>query len=108
TSNIIVAVDENTPDYGNNPSWAGYILAPSSGNKSIYYYSDSTNPNPASPPTASSRSNTVAQIQFVGSLLAPCTGTPSAGTASANPARGTEGSTYVLSTTGATNGMGLT
>src|SRR5690606_32934888 len=49
TSNIVVAVDENTSTYGSTPSWAGYTLAPSSGNKGIYYYSDGTNPNPASP-----------------------------------------------------------
>ncbi|HPW98751.1 MAG TPA: GEVED domain-containing protein, partial [Flavobacterium sp.] len=63
--NLVVAIDENTASYGGNPNWASYTLAPTTGNKSIYYRNDSTNPSPSTPPTASSRSNVVAQIQFV-------------------------------------------
>ena len=81
TSNIVIAIDENTPDYGGSPSWAGYTLAPSTGNKAIYKYIDGTDINPSSPPTGS-RTNAVAQIQFVGTLSPPCTGTPSGGAVS--------------------------
>ncbi|MBX7180104.1 MAG: hypothetical protein K1X32_11115, partial [Saprospiraceae bacterium] len=37
TSNIVVAIDENTSTYGNSPGWKGY--APGA-NRGIYYYSD--------------------------------------------------------------------
>ena len=62
--NLVVAIDENTASYGSNPNWASYTLAPSTGNKAIYYRSDSTNPDPTGPPTGT-RSNIVAQMQFV-------------------------------------------
>ena len=81
TSNIVVAIDENTPTYGTYTDWAGYTLAPASGNKGIYYYRDTTNIDPATPPSGT-RSNNVAQIQFVGSLTPACTGTPTGGTVS--------------------------
>ncbi|MBW7867141.1 MAG: T9SS type A sorting domain-containing protein [Brumimicrobium sp.] len=78
-SNIVIAVDQNTPSWGNTPNWAGYTLAPSTGSKGIYYYSDGTNPDPASPPTASNTTNTVAQIQFDMTPAIACSGQPSAG-----------------------------
>lgn len=99
TSNIVVAVDENTPTYGNSPGWAGYTLAPSTGNKVIYYYSDPTNPDPASPPTANSRTNNAAQIRFTGNLFPECTGTPNAGTVPSTLAV-CAGTPLVLSATG--------
>lgn len=78
-SNIVIAVDQNTPSWGSDPSWAAYTLAPSTGSKGIYYYSDGTNPDPASPPTASNTTNTVAQIQFDMTPAIACSGQPSAG-----------------------------
>ncbi|MCO5260211.1 MAG: choice-of-anchor J domain-containing protein [Crocinitomicaceae bacterium] len=69
-SNIVVAVDENTGAYGGFTSWSGYTLAPSTGNKGIYRYVDNTDIDPSSPGTATSISNTVAQIQFFGTLTA--------------------------------------
>lgn len=99
TSNIVVAVDENTPTYGSSPNWAGYTLAPNAGNKVIYYYSDSNNPDPASPPTASSRTNVTAQIRFTGNLFPDCTGTPNAGTVPSTMAV-CAGTSIVLTATG--------
>src|SRR5690606_24729662 len=81
TSNIIVAIDENTPGYGNSPDWSGYTLAPASGNKGLYKYRDYTDIDPLNPPTGT-RTNTVAQIQFIGNLTPPCTGAPLGGTVS--------------------------
>src|SRR5699024_10058882 len=80
-SNIVVAVDQNTSDWGNTPAWAGYELG---SNKGIYYYSDGTNPDPEDPPTADAVSTAVAQIRFEGDLLEDCEGTPSAGTIAEN------------------------
>ena len=65
TSNIVVAVDENASSYSCTASFRSYSSAT---NTAIYYYSDGTNPNPASPPTASGRTGTLAQIQFFGAV----------------------------------------
>src|SRR5690606_29745066 len=67
TSNIVVAIDENTPSWGNSTSWSGYTLAPVSGNKGIYKYQDTNDINPLNPQTGT-RTNTVAQIKFIGNL----------------------------------------
>ena len=104
-SNVVIAIAENTPDYGNNPSWAAYTLAPSSGSKALYKYQDGANINPASPPSGSV-TNIVAQIQFDGSLMQPCTGTPDAGTAVLTPGGGNAGSTFMANATGVTGASG--
>jgi hypothetical protein len=61
TDNLIVAVDENTAGYA-SMSWGAFTSGTNTG---IYYYSDTINPDPASPPTASSRTATIDRIQFV-------------------------------------------
>lgn len=79
TSNLVVAIREKTPGWGGSPSWSSYSATGS--NRGIYYYNDNTNPNPASPPPASGRSNNLAQIQFEWESNLPlCTGSPVAGT----------------------------
>lgn len=61
TQNLIVALDENQSGYGTSVYWRQFT---SIANTSIYYYSDGTNPNPASPPTAIGRQGFVNQIQL--------------------------------------------
>lgn len=61
TSNLIIAVDENTSGYA-SMSWGAFTSGTNTG---IYYYNDSTNPDPASPPTASSRTGSIDRIQLV-------------------------------------------
>lgn len=61
TDNLVIAVDENTSGYA-SMSWGAFT---SGSNTGIYYYNDSTNPDPASPPTASSRTGTIDRIQLV-------------------------------------------
>lgn len=82
TSNLIVAVDENVPSWDCTANWGSYT---SGTNTAIYYNVDAaaSNPNPASPPSATGRTNIVARLQFVGqqaSCLAPSGVTASAAT----------------------------
>lgn len=79
TSNLIVAVDENVVNYSCTAAFGSYA---STANSGIYYRSDSTNPDPAAPPTASGRTATLPRIQFEG-ILATCLA-PSGVTAVAN------------------------
>ncbi|CAM4112289.1 GEVED domain-containing protein [Flavobacterium antarcticum] len=107
-SNVVIAIAENTEDWGNSPSWTSYTLAPASGSKGIYYYADGATVDPATPPTAKGISNNVAQIQFDGTLQEGCTGTPSGGTASLSTNTGNAGSNFTASATGVTGASGLT
>lgn len=79
-SNIVVAIDENTPSYS-NVIWRRHSTG---ANRSILYYNDWTNPNPSSPPTANARYSYVAQAQFVHEPVTSCSGTPSHTTISAS------------------------
>ncbi len=49
--NLIVAVDENTPGYTSSADEFYCDVNSAKANVSIYYYSDDTNPDPASPPS---------------------------------------------------------
>ncbi|RYZ54824.1 MAG: fibronectin type III domain-containing protein, partial [Sphingobacteriales bacterium] len=69
TSNVVVAVDENTASYSCTASWAAYSA---SANRAIVYYNDSTNPSPSAPPTASATSALVPQMQIVTSVPPSC------------------------------------
>lgn len=60
--NLVVAVDENTPNYTCSINWYSFTSGTNTG---IYYRADATNPDPASPPTASGRSGILAQVQLV-------------------------------------------
>ncbi len=60
SDNLIVAIDENTSGYS-SMTWGSFV---SGSNTAIYYRNDSTNPDPTTPPTASSRTGTIARIQF--------------------------------------------
>ncbi len=60
TSNIVIAVDENVTGLSCTAQWASFPAE----NRGMVYQSDSNNPNPASPPTASSRYNTIPQVQL--------------------------------------------
>jgi hypothetical protein len=62
TSNLVVAVDENTSLY--DSSAGRFYQSTVSGNRSLVYYSDPTNPNPASPPTAMYMQASIPDIVF--------------------------------------------
>ncbi len=68
-NNLVVAVDENTPGYSSyHVNWQGFS---SNLNAGIYYYSDSTNPNPASPPTATNTNAFLSELQIVFRITDP-------------------------------------
>ena len=60
TDNLVIAVDENTSGWA-SLSWGAFT---SGSNTGIYYYNDETNPDPASPPTASTRTSSINRIQL--------------------------------------------
>ena len=96
-SNLVIAVDENTPNWGNTPAWAGYTTT---ANKGIYYYNDTTNPDPLAPPVANGRNTSnmgLAQIQFEFTGATPCSGTPSPGNTEASAVSVCADSAVVLS-----------
>lgn len=51
TGNLVVAAEENSPGYDNNDE-VMYVY-PGASNSTLFYKNDSTNPDPASPPTGS-------------------------------------------------------
>ena len=77
TSNIVVGVDENSPGYTSSftikAKWGSYKV---NVNRGIYYRADSTNPDPASPPSPSSRLQDIPKIRLTGVELVPCTTAP--------------------------------
>ena len=99
-SNIVVAVDENTPSYNCTVQWQAFTGT----DRGIYYYSDGTNPDPLTPPVATSVVSSIAQIQFDGTFQTPCIGTPNAGSILASMAV-CGGSPINLSSIGATSGV---
>ncbi|MDR0802057.1 T9SS type A sorting domain-containing protein [Fluviicola sp.] len=76
-SNVVVGVDENTASYS-GITWRSQSTG---ANRALYYYNDATNPNPASPPTASSLFSYVPQAQFVHVPSVSCSGMPAHATA---------------------------
>lgn len=61
TDNLVIAVDENTSGYASAANWGSFT---SGSNTGICYYSDGTNPDPSSPPSASIRSSSIDRIQL--------------------------------------------
>lgn len=103
TSNIVVAVNETTANWGSNPNWAAYTLQPTSGGKGIYDYRDGSVFDPASPPSGATVVNKVAQIQFDGDLQQPCAGTPDAGSVAVTAGM-CAGQGFTLESVGVTTG----
>src|SRR5690606_33481967 len=83
--NLVVAVDENSAGYEYNSNMFRYT---SGTDRSLYYRADGTNPDPASPPTASAAPyDFYNNIQIEMTPLTACSGTPNGGvaTSSSNP-----------------------
>lgn len=103
---LVVAVDENTPGYASsNVLWN---TTGTGQNRSIYYYNDNTNPDPASPPSATARNNNVSNVQF-DFVQTPCNGTPAPGATLASAAVLCSGGSSLLTLQnnyGANSGIG--
>lgn len=78
TSNIVVGVDENSTGTSCTANWGSYAAGT---NRGMQYRNTATNPDPATPPTATSRYNIIPTLQMVGTVLAPCVTTPPVGLA---------------------------
>ena len=81
-SNVVVGVDENISGYTSANYWR-YQSTGAGSNRSMYYYSDSNNPDPAAPPTGT-RVAYVPHAQFVHAPTVPCSGPPTHATATAS------------------------
>ncbi len=67
TSNLVLAVDENVTGFA-NATWASTTA---SANRTLYYRSDTNNPNPASPPSGTLITD-LAQMQIVATTPPDC------------------------------------
>lgn len=104
-SNIVVAVDENTPGYSCTQDW--YAFYPST-TRGLLYYSDVTNPDPVSPPNANYTSYSLAHILFDYDDAPSCGDlTFAAGTIEA-PSSVCPGSYFTIVNTGSIVGTGVT
>ncbi len=65
--NLIVAVDENEPNY--DSSSTGFYCTPTPAPRGLLYYSDSNNPDPSAPPAAYYMRNYLANLIVVSSPL---------------------------------------
>lgn len=100
-SNLIVAVDENQSGFNCTINWRKSDLG---SNRGIYFRSDSSNPDPASPPTAIGRVNYVSNIQMVAAPTATCSGAPAlTDIISSEGVDVCEGSDFILSLDDAAN-----
>jgi PKD repeat protein len=73
--NIVVAIYENQP--GNSFSSSQWKVFNAGSNRGIRYNSNITNPDPASPPSASGRSNSINTVQLEYTPSPACSGNPS-------------------------------
>jgi|GEM_PF-2291985 len=104
--NLVVAVDENSPSWSCTAEWGSYTST--SGNRAMLYYSDGTNPDPASPPNANmGPSSSLPRFQFDIISLTPCSGIPTAGITSA-PDSVCPGVAFSATATGSTSASGIT
>lgn len=106
TDNLVVGVDENASGTGGNAMWR-YSDLGGANQRTIFYNNATTNPDPASPPTATSRGSWTPNIQFVWTATPPCSGVPAHRTATVNDGSICPGETVNFGTTGGTPATGL-
>ncbi len=104
-SNLVIAVDENVSGFG---STANFRHTTGTVTNTICYYSDATNPNPSSPPTASVANKNRPNVQLVFNNVSPCSGAPSPGNTVSSSSSVPSGSTVNLSLQNTTSGSGVT
>ncbi|HEX5001215.1 MAG TPA: GEVED domain-containing protein, partial [Bacteroidia bacterium] len=109
--NLVIAVDENA---GGNYQYycSAYWRYTNSGGatsdyRHMYYYSDTNNPNPLSPPNASSRTRNRPNIQLELTSGAACAGTPNPGNTNTSDATICQGNSATLTLANSTPGTGV-
>lgn len=106
--NLVVAIDENVSGYSCTATWRSFTTTAASGPRGLLYYSDWTNPNPASPPNANYTSTTTrAQIQLDITPNNSCSGTPNSGVATISTPSGCPNASFNLGSSGISTGLGL-
>ncbi|MEG1592030.1 MAG: fibronectin type III domain-containing protein, partial [Chryseobacterium sp.] len=85
--NLVIAARENSPDYDSNGFADAMYVYNTATNRSIYYRSDFTIPNPASPPTAGGRNGYNSATTLLGLAPSPIPACPTV-TAPATAATG--------------------
>lgn len=68
TDNLVIAVDENLAGY--DPDTHDFYCTGVSSDRAITYYNDNTNPDPATPPTATGLRQSIANVELLGILQA--------------------------------------
>lgn len=76
TDNLVIAARETSPDYDSNNFAEAMYVYNTATNRSIYYRSDPTNPNPAAPPTALGRNNYNSVTTILGLTPSPIPACP--------------------------------
>jgi len=101
--NIIIGVDENQGGFGGSIFFR--YTNTGTDNRTIFYNSDPTNPDPVSPPSATSRGTWAPNIQFA--FVPACSGAPAHATTTVNDAQICPAQTVNLGMSGALvqNGM---
>ncbi|WP_175621728.1 fibronectin type III domain-containing protein, partial [Chryseobacterium schmidteae] len=74
--NLVIAARENSPDYDSNGFADAMYVYNTATNRSIYYRSDTTIPNPASPPTAGGRNGYNSATTLLGLTPSPIPACP--------------------------------
>ncbi|MCC6385295.1 MAG: hypothetical protein IT241_09090, partial [Bacteroidia bacterium] len=102
--NLVIAVDQNDPSY----TYTSNMFMTTAGTgRAIHYYSDGTNPDPASPPTANAVLAVFNTMQLEIYPSSPCSGTPSAGTTITSQTPVCPSQSFTLSLAGATYDSGI-
>jgi hypothetical protein len=84
-NNLLIAIDENQSGYAASAmNWR--VTSGTPNNRSIFYYNDTNNPNPSSPPTASGTSTNFANLQLEWAPAPACSGVPAHAAAVASSA----------------------
>lgn len=109
TSNLLIAVSDNTDGWGGSPAWAGYSASPGAGlTQGVSYYQDYLPVDISSPDLSDDivTSNTIAQVQLEMTSSSACSGAPVTGALAIDTAV-CPGASFVLKTTGGTLASGL-
>ncbi len=103
--NLVIAVDQNDPSY----TYTSNMFKTTAGSsRAIHYYSDGTNPDPASPPIASGVLSVFNTMQLELAPNTPCAGTPTAGATVTSNTPVCPGENFNLTLSGASFEAGIT